>query len=99
MSSSCPGFKAHGINPTRCKRCFKEYNDHVNVKKSDDEETKSKDNSTTKPMNNDDSRTFQRSLSSPSTPQKDEQIRFKLRSRINDGPSSLGTESSGKLIL
>jgi len=29
MSANCPGFKPHGVKPTRCRRCFKEYSEHV----------------------------------------------------------------------
>ena len=27
-STSCPGFRAHTINPNRCRRCFKDLTDH-----------------------------------------------------------------------
>jgi hypothetical protein len=29
MSANCPGFKPHGVKPTRCRKCFKEYSEHV----------------------------------------------------------------------
>ena len=29
MSANCPGFKPGTVKPTRCRRCYKDYSEHV----------------------------------------------------------------------